>query len=86
MTVQIPEDLVAFMDDRVGHGYASREEVVREAFRLLVQRDTLRAEIDKGAQQFHTGEFREYDETTLEARARELNARIDGYSQQEPNP
>ena len=77
MTMQFPNDLAAFMDERVGCGYASREEVVREAFRLLTQRDTLRLEIEKARRQFDTGEFREYDEPGLEARFRELSVRIE---------
>jgi Arc/MetJ-type ribon-helix-helix transcriptional regulator len=86
MTVQFPSDLVAFMDDQIGRGYASREDVVREAFRLLAQRDKLRAEIDKSAEQFNTGEFREYDEAGLESRFRELEARIDSHSQRDSQP
>lgn len=85
MTVLFPDDLVKIMDEWIGRGYASREDVVREAFRLLAQRDTLRLEIDKAAQQFDTGEFREYDEAGLESRFRELSARIDGTSRRESN-
>jgi Arc/MetJ-type ribon-helix-helix transcriptional regulator len=85
MTVHFPNDLIAFMDERIGRGYASREDVAREAFRLLAQRDTLRGEIDKAAQQFDAGEFREYDELALESRFRELSARIDDGSRRESN-
>lgn len=63
ISVSVPDDLAAQIDQRVAAGeYPSANEVAVAAIRLLFDReahlDFLRSEIDVAAKQFASGEFR----------------------------
>lgn len=62
MTIEVPGEFVAFVQQRVASGiYASESEVVRAAFDLLEKRERLLEKIDAGVAQLAAGEFTEYD-------------------------
>ena len=65
MQISLPSDLVQLVDERLQNGhYPSQEEVIREALRLLKQRDELesshleqlRQDVQVGLEQLKRGE------------------------------
>jgi antitoxin ParD1/3/4 len=74
MNISLTPQLEEFIRRKVNSGlYHSASEVVREALRLLEERDRLREmrlkilrkEIQEGIDQIEHGEYTEYDEQTL---------------------
>ena len=74
MNVSLTPQLEQYVKDKVKSGlYNSSSEVVREALRLMGERDMLRqirieelrAEIQKGIDQIERGEYTEYDENNI---------------------
>lgn len=81
MNVSLTPKLEQLITAKVATGlYTSNSEVVREALRLLEERDRLRelrladlrSEIAVGIEQADRGEYTEYDEHTLKRRLREI--------------
>ncbi len=79
MNVSLTPELEALIHEKVESGmYGSASEVVREALRLLQQRDQayrarlaeIRREIAVGTRQADRGELHELDAATLKAEAR----------------
>ena len=74
--VSLPAELEEFIESKVASGeYVHASEVVRDALRLLMERDAeklerLRAEIQKGVDDFDNGRFLPHDEAWKEIRAR----------------
>ena len=52
--------------------YASQDELLVEAVRLLGERDRLRDQVDAGERQLSAGEFTDYDPAALRRRFDEL--------------
>ncbi len=65
MNVSLTPELERLVNEKVGSGlYQTASEVVREALRLLKERDDrarLRADIQAGVDQLERGEGRDYD-------------------------
>ena len=66
MNVSLTRELEQLVTDKLNSGmYQTASEVVREALRLLQQRDEhmghLRAEVQAGLDQFRRGEYSEHD-------------------------
>ncbi len=63
MQVSLPEDLHRFVANVVREGLFSNEtEVLREALRLLRQREQFRRQVQAGVRQLDSGQFDEYGE------------------------
>lgn len=79
MNVSLTPELERLVNDKVGSGlYQTASEVVREALRLLKERDDqvrLRADIQAGLDQVAQGEGREYDEAAGRLLAERVKAR-----------
>lgn len=79
MNVSLTPELEQLVNEKVGSGlYQTASEVVREALRLLKQRDDqarLRADIQAGFDQLARGEGREYDATSLRTLAEQVKVR-----------
>lgn len=84
MNVSLTPMLEALVQRRVASGlYNSASEVIREALRLLEERDevrkirlaTLRKEIDVGLDQLERGDASEYDDRSLNALAADIKAK-----------
>jgi antitoxin ParD1/3/4 len=69
MNVSLTPELERMVNDRVKSGmYQTASEVVREALRVLKDRDrqsALRREVQEGFAQIDHGEYEEYDERTI---------------------
>jgi antitoxin ParD1/3/4 len=69
MSLTLSPELEQLVDKKVKSGmYKTASEVVREALRLLEERDqsvTLRREVREGFAQIERGEYTEYDEHTI---------------------
>jgi antitoxin ParD1/3/4 len=69
MNVSLTPELEKIVAQRVSSGrYASASEVIREALRLLEERDQLnhlRQEVSLGLDQLKSGEHRPFDDQTL---------------------
>ncbi|MCC9658874.1 ribbon-helix-helix domain-containing protein [Rhodopirellula halodulae] len=73
MNLNLPSELNDFVKGLVAQGrYNSEEDAIVEGIKLLMGREQLRGEIQKGVEQLNAGEF--YDE---EAVFDEVNAEID---------
>ena len=73
MTIELPSDAVEFLDDQVASGaFASHAEAVTAAVSLLRQQAEWLHHVDEGQRQLETGDFEEYDDTTLAQRFEEL--------------
>jgi antitoxin ParD1/3/4 len=79
MNVSLTPELVKFVNDKLKSGlYQTASEVVREALRLLEERDRLyqarfedlRREVRKGLDQLDRGEGRPFDARALKRRVR----------------
>jgi antitoxin ParD1/3/4 len=67
MNVSLTPELEKLVAERVASGhYASASEVVREALRLLHERDRLRHDIGVGLEQLDHGRSRIFDERAVE--------------------
>lgn len=80
MNVSLTPELERLINDKVETGsYQTASEVVREALRLLMQRDEgllqLRRDIQAGLAQGDRGEHREYDRTSTPKLAAGVKAR-----------
>jgi antitoxin ParD1/3/4 len=69
MNVSLTPELERMVNDRVRSGmYQTASEVVREALRILKERDgqgALRREVQEGFAQIDRGEYEEFDENTI---------------------
>jgi len=78
MNVSLTPELEALINDKVGSGlYQTASEVIREALRLLKQRDDLaglRTDVQLGLDQLTRGEGRDYDEVAWRALAERVKA------------
>lgn len=79
MNVSLTPELEQLVNEKVGSGlYQTASEVVREALRLLKERDDharLRADIQAGFDEIARGQGREYDVASLRRLAESVNAR-----------
>lgn len=79
MNVSLTPELEQMVNEKVDSGlYQTASEVVREALRLLKDRDDparLRADIQAGLDQVARGQGREHDEGSLRRVAERVNAR-----------
>ena len=84
MNVSLTPTLEDLVQQKVATGlYNSASEVIREALRLLEERDemrkmklgTLRKEISVGLGQLEHGEVREYDDPSLDTLAADIKAK-----------
>ena len=80
MNVSLTPELERLINDKVETGsYQTASEVVREALRLLMQRDEgllqLRQDIQAGLAQTQRGEYREYDRKSTPKLAARVKAR-----------
>lgn len=86
MSLELPKELEAFVEERIGGGgYANVGDVLRTAFGLLQERERLLEKIDAGTAQFSSGQFTEYDDDSferffadIEAEAQRLRAKKNG--------
>ena len=69
MNVDLTDDLSRFIDEQLNAGYVDRNEVVRDALRLLRTRTTklarLRALIDEGRADFEVGRTKRLTDALL---------------------
>jgi Arc/MetJ-type ribon-helix-helix transcriptional regulator len=73
MNLNLPNEISDFVKTLVSQGrFASEESAVAEGMRLLMNREQLRGEIQKGVDQLDNGKW--FDEETVFG---ELNAEID---------
>jgi len=71
MNVQLPSDAMQFIEGLVASGeYESAEEAVADGVRLLMSRQRLRADIQKGIDELDTGLGVDGEEVFAELRAR----------------
>ena len=79
MNVSLTPELEQLVHEKVKTGmYQTASEVVREALRLLKERDSfeaLRREVREGFAQIERGEYEEYDEQTIRNLAADIKAR-----------
>ena len=80
MNVSLTPELERFVNEKVQSGlYQTASEVVREALRLLTERDQtreqLRADVHAGFDQLARGESRAYDKTTGRQLAERIKSR-----------
>ena len=74
MNVELPSDVDDFLRELVVTGrFASEQEAVAEAFRLLKSREQLRADIAEGFRQLDNGEWVD-GETVFDELHREIDA------------
>jgi putative addiction module CopG family antidote len=73
MNLNLPSEVNDFVKDLVAQGrFNSEEDAIVEGIKLLMGREQLRGEIQKGVKQLDAGNF--YDEDTVFA---EVNSEID---------
>lgn len=73
MNLNLPNEFNDFVKSLVAQGrFDSEEDAIVEGVKLLMDREQLRVEIQKGVKQLNAGEF--YDEDTV---FNEINAEID---------
>ena len=73
MNLKLPSEVSDFVKDLVAQGrFNSEEDAIVEGIKLLMGREQLRGEIQKGVEQLDAGNF--YDEDTVFA---EVNSEID---------
>ncbi len=73
MNLNLPSEVSDFVKGLVAQGrYNSEEDAIVEGIKLLMGREQLRGEIQKGVKQLEAGEF--YDEETV---FNEINAEIE---------
>lgn len=73
MNLKLPSEVSDFVKDLVAQGrFNSEEDAIVEGIKLLMGREQLRGEIQKGVKQLDAGNF--YDEDTVFA---EVNSEID---------
>jgi len=79
MNVSLTPELERMVNNRVRSGmYQTASEVVREALRVLDERDslgTLRRKVQEGVAQIERGEYEEYDENTIKDLVADIEAR-----------
>lgn len=80
MNVSLTPELEELVHEKVKTGmYQTASEVVREALRLLKERDdeleALRRDIKEGLDSYERGEYEEYDEHTTKDLAEDIKAR-----------
>jgi antitoxin ParD1/3/4 len=80
VNVSLTSELEQLVNDKVKSGlYQTASEVVREALRLLKQRDeqmtSLRADVRAGFAAFDAGDGREHDRTSTKKLAQSVKAR-----------
>lgn len=68
MSVTLSGDLARFVATRVENGsYPSADDVLREAFALLEEKERLLQRVDEGIAQLQAGEFNDYSLAGLQA-------------------
>ena len=81
MNVSLTRELEKLVNEKVESGmYQTASEVIREALRLLQERDErkldrLRKDIRAGFAAIERGDYTEYDERTVQSLAEEVKAR-----------
>ena len=79
MNVSLTPELERLVNDHVKSGmYQTASEVVREALRVLKDRDrqgALRREVQEGFAQIDRGEYEEYDENTIKDLVSDIESR-----------
>ena len=71
MNIELPEDAVQFVEGLVASGqFASADEAVAEGVRLLMSRQQLRADIQKGVDELDAGQGIDGEEVFAELRER----------------
>ena len=71
MNIELPEDAVQFVEGLVASGqFASADEAVAEGVRLLMSRQQLRADIQRGIDQLDAGQGINGEEVFVELRER----------------
>jgi antitoxin ParD1/3/4 len=71
MNIELPEDAVQFVEGLVASGqFASADEAVTEGVRLLMSRQQLRADIQKGVKELDSGQGIEGKKVFAELRDR----------------
>jgi antitoxin ParD1/3/4 len=79
MNVSLTPELERMVNNRVKSGmYQTASEVVREALRVLTERDgqlALRREVQEGFAQIDRGEYEEYDESTIKDLVADIQSR-----------
>ena len=71
MNIELPEDAVQFVEELVASGqFASADEAVAEGVRLLMSRQQLRADIQKGIDQLDAGQGINGEQVFAELRER----------------
>lgn len=66
MNIELPADLVPFVEQRVASGaYPSEGHVIRAAFSLLEDRERLIQQVKAGFHQIRSGQFNEYGPDSL---------------------
>lgn len=77
MTIELPSEAVDILDAQVASGaFANRAEAMVAAVSLLRQQAEWLLHIDEGRRQLDTGDFKDYDDTTLAQRFDELQQKI----------
>ncbi len=89
MNVSLTPELEKIVAERVTSGrYASASEVIREALRLLEERDQLnqlRQEVRRGLEQLDQGQHRPFDDQALNRIKRQGRERVAARAAQRPN-
>ena len=79
MNVSLTAELEDLINEKVKSGmYQTASDVIREALRLLKERDNfevLRREVREGFAQIERGEYEEFDEHTIRNLAADIKAR-----------
>jgi putative addiction module CopG family antidote len=75
MSSDFSPEINRLIAQQLSHGrYASQDELLVEAVRLLGERDSLRDQIEAGSQQLAAGQFTDYDPQALRRRFDDLKA------------
>ena len=75
MNVDVSRENEQFIQQVIDSGaYRDRSDVLDEAIQLLRKRMSLLEHIDTGTRQLQTGQYTEYDETSLKGRFAEIKA------------
>ena len=83
MSISLPAELEKFVRSEVANGrYASTDEVLHEAIRILRarerQRDELRKDLQAAVEQIESGDYHEYDDDSLKGFLEELKRETHG--------
>ena len=75
MSTDFSPDVTQLIQQEFSYGrYATQEELLTEAVKLLGQRDRLREQVDAGVKQLDAAQYTDYDSASLRQRFEELKA------------